>query len=80
MQIIVNALIGRGINGVKEVIITVDENTEVPVLQQLCDETRYPYIDVEGEIKNGDSYFNAHPLSGKHRWVINRAHIVAIID
>jgi hypothetical protein len=68
--VLLNGFIGRGINGLSEIRITTDD--DINLSEKI--------ICFTGEIKNMDSYFNNHPLSGVHNFIVKTDNIIAIVE
>lgn len=72
MIIVVQGMIGRGINGQAEIRITVPDNTII--------DFNKPVNTVIGELKSYDTYFKEHPLAGKKKFTIPTSKIVMILE
>lgn len=73
MFIVVNGIIGRGINGVSGIVIQTQHTlTEDDMYKSL--------VTFEGEIIGMDDYFPGHALSGKHTFHIPPKSIIMATD
>lgn len=68
--IVLNGIIGRGINGVSEIRITTNDKLDLTK----------PVIQFSGEIKEMDSYFRDHPLAGMRKFTVKTNNIIAVVE
>lgn len=78
MLIVTKGLIGKGMNGMSELIIHTDEDVEFKL------KTEDGLISIQGEIVGQDDYFNnaqnGHILRGKRTFYIPRENILLLTD
>lgn len=76
MFVVVNGIIGRGINGVSGIVIKTSRDITPEEMSQ-------PLVTFDGEIIAMDSYFtqgNGHALSGAHTFNVPPHSIVMLTD
>ena len=73
MFVVVNGIIGRGINGVSGIIIKTSRDITPEEMSQ-------PFVTFDGEIIAMDNYFPGHALSGKHTFNVPPHNIIMLVD
>lgn len=73
MFVVVNGIIGRGINGVSGIIIKTSRDITPEEMSQ-------PLVTFDGEIIAMDNYFSRHALSGKHTFNVPPHNIIMLVD